>query len=101
MTYLPLVLSLVTGLVIGLLLGASFIGVLFFMIFGFAGHAYGGLFPTKSERVYWIGLASVLLLIIVNLFGLSIHRYLLVAPLIVMAGHFASRITRRLSAHSS
>ena len=93
---LPLYLATLSGLILALLFGASPIGVFLFVCFAGLGHVLADLMPARSERVYWYGLGALLLFIVVNMLGLGLHRFLMIAPVIFMIGHFVSRVTSRI-----
>lgn len=96
MSSLSLYAATISGLLFAFLLGAGPWGVFLFALLGGAGHLIAGLMPARSERVYWYALGVLILFILLNMFGLGLHRNLMVAPLVLMLGHFVSRVASRV-----
>lgn len=96
MHYLPLIISAFVGVLIGLLIGASGTSLLLLAGFAAIGHFWASVKPGKSESLYWYSLVALVAFIVLNTLGMGLSRFIIIAPLFIMAGHAVSRIASKI-----
>lgn len=84
------------GVVVSILLAFALAGgwgaFLLFILIGLAAGLVAQAMPPGSERVYWASTLILLLLILANLFGVALNRYLFILPIVFVLSYFATRL---------
>lgn len=95
MRYIPLLASLTVGVLLGFFLNAGVSVCVLTVVLAFIGHVLAARLPGRSETIYWLGLLALLLLILLNWQAFTLGRFIMIAPLVILIGHFVSRSSRR------
>ncbi len=97
MKQLHLVVAVLIAFLSGLLIGATLFGLIGFALMGLIAGAVASTQTAGSERVYWVCLILLVSMILVSFIGLSVSRFLFIAPLIFSVSYFFARLVRRFS----
>ena len=101
MTYLPQIIAIVIGLVAAFLMGASFSGVIGFLLIALMAGITAQLMAPGSERVYWVAVAAIMLMILLSYFGIDIDGFVFIAPAIFALTYFAARLAKKFAGQSA
>ena len=95
MAQLPIIAAGILGLVLAFVLGASTGGIVGFVILSVLAGFVATLLKPGSERVYWIAVGTVVLMIALSYFGFDINGFIFAAPIIFALAYFTARLARR------
>ena len=97
MTFLPQIVSVLLAAVAGIFMGASFAGLAGFILIGLiAGFTAQAMAP-GSERIYWIAVSVIILMILLSYFGFDINGFIFVTPALFALTYFAARLVMKVT----
>ena len=95
MTYLPIAAGALAGLLLSILVDAAGLHLAIFTLTGAAAGQVSRMLAPGSERVYWIALGLVVLLLLASLLGLGVSGLIVFLPIVFSLTYFLARIVRR------
>ena len=101
MTYLPQIVAIVLGLALAYFMGASLAGLIGFLLIAIVAGVVAQAMEPGSERVYWLAVGAVVLMILLSFFGLDINGFVFVAPAFFALTYFAARLIRKFTRQSA
>ena len=101
MTYIPVAAGALAGLLLSLLVGAGGLQLAVFTIAGGLAGQVARMLRSGSERVYWIALGLVILLLLAALMGAGVSGFLAFLPIVFSLTYLVARITRKVLPQSA
>ena len=101
MNYLPQIVAVVIGLVVAVVIGASFTGIIGFLVLALLAGFTAQAMEPGSERIYWLAVGGIVLMILLSYFGLNISGFIFVVPAFFALTYFAARLAKKFSGQSA
>ena len=96
MTKLSFAIALIISLALGFVLHEGLLVISLFGLIGLVAAFTARIAPPGAERVYWLFLIAIILLVGASFFGASFGRLWFILPIVFIVSYFSARLTLKI-----
>lgn len=93
---MDILLAGLTGFLMGFALENTITAYVIFTVTGLIAAGVARFQPPGAERIYWLFAGLAILLFAASFFGLSLHRFWFILPIVFVLSYFTARLVRKI-----